>query len=126
MMPSPFPGMDPYLEHPGWWPDFHATFITNLCYAIRRLLPKHYAVRIETNLRMIDVEGDDSEQFRPDLSVTQRRSPVSAPGSRSDPPSLEPVIMEMKPETLEVRERRITVQQLPTRSVVTVVEMLSP
>lgn len=26
-MPSRFPGMDPYLEHPGVWPDFHAEFI---------------------------------------------------------------------------------------------------
>ncbi|MFN0055331.1 MAG: DUF4058 family protein [Planctomycetales bacterium] len=22
-MPSPFPGMDPYLEDPGLWPDVH-------------------------------------------------------------------------------------------------------
>ncbi|WP_416223741.1 DUF4058 family protein [Thermoflexus sp.] len=22
-MPSPFPGMDPYLERPDLWPDFH-------------------------------------------------------------------------------------------------------
>ena len=22
-MPSPFPGMDPYLESPDIWPDFH-------------------------------------------------------------------------------------------------------
>ncbi|MGZ3385325.1 MAG: DUF4058 family protein, partial [Isosphaeraceae bacterium] len=23
IMPSPFPGMDPYLEEPGLWPDVH-------------------------------------------------------------------------------------------------------
>ena len=23
-MPSPFPGMDPYLEDPDFWPDVHA------------------------------------------------------------------------------------------------------
>ena len=26
-MSSPFPGMDPYLENPAFWPDFHFTFI---------------------------------------------------------------------------------------------------
>jgi hypothetical protein len=26
-MPSPFPGMDPYLEDPGLWPDFHGELI---------------------------------------------------------------------------------------------------
>ncbi|MBW3540169.1 MAG: DUF4058 family protein [Planctomycetes bacterium] len=29
-MSSPFPGMDPYLEDPAFWPDFHSTFI-NYC-----------------------------------------------------------------------------------------------
>ena len=26
-MPSPFPGLDPYLESQGYWPDFHAALI---------------------------------------------------------------------------------------------------
>ena len=26
-MQSPFPGMDPYLESPAFWSDFHSTFI---------------------------------------------------------------------------------------------------
>ena len=29
-MPSPFPGMDPYLENPEIFPDFHDSFITYL------------------------------------------------------------------------------------------------
>jgi hypothetical protein len=29
-MPSPFPGMDPYLENPEIFPDFHDSFVT--CY----------------------------------------------------------------------------------------------
>jgi len=27
-MPSPLPGMDPYLEHPRSWPNFHHRLIT--------------------------------------------------------------------------------------------------
>ncbi len=27
-MPSPFPGMDPYLESPDWFPDLHGSLIT--------------------------------------------------------------------------------------------------
>jgi hypothetical protein len=26
-MPTPFPGMDPFLEHPAWRSDFHDRFI---------------------------------------------------------------------------------------------------
>ena len=30
-MRSPFPGMDPYLETPTLWSDFHASFIRHSC-----------------------------------------------------------------------------------------------
>ena len=29
-MPSPFPGMDPYLEAPGIWPDLHERLETGI------------------------------------------------------------------------------------------------
>ena len=29
-MPTPFPGMDPYVEHPGLWPDMHNGLIAEL------------------------------------------------------------------------------------------------
>jgi hypothetical protein len=29
-MPSPFPGMDPYLEHPALWPDVHDSVLAAL------------------------------------------------------------------------------------------------
>ena len=33
-MPSPFPGMDPYVERPAIWPDFHNRLITFICGAL--------------------------------------------------------------------------------------------
>ena len=33
-MPSPFPGMDPFLELPGFWLDFHSRFMNVWCEAI--------------------------------------------------------------------------------------------
>ena len=38
-MPSPFPGMDPYLEISGDWRDFHATFIAHCRDTLNELLP---------------------------------------------------------------------------------------
>ena len=46
-MPSPFPGMDPYLEHPEWWPAVHTNLIVELQYALVPLLPAQYYVTIE-------------------------------------------------------------------------------
>jgi hypothetical protein len=41
-MPSPFPGMDPYLESPDWFPSLHDGLITFLVGALMRRLPEPY------------------------------------------------------------------------------------
>ncbi len=45
-MRSPFPGMDPYLESPALWSDFHASFITYWRDALIDCLPDNYEARI--------------------------------------------------------------------------------
>ena len=41
-MASPFPGMNPYLEHPQLWPEVHHRLITAIAIAIQpALLPKY-------------------------------------------------------------------------------------
>lgn len=49
-MPSPFPGMNPYLEQNDSWPDFHQSF---LLFARESLTPQvgpNYLVKIEMRL----------------------------------------------------------------------------
>src|SRR5436305_1233328 len=46
-MLSPFPGMDPYLEDPGIWPDFHTTFYVELKRSLNRILPPGYMAKID-------------------------------------------------------------------------------
>ena len=46
-MPSPFPGMDPYLEDPAYWADFHHRFIDDLSDAIAAKLPGNYFTKID-------------------------------------------------------------------------------
>ena len=43
-MKSPFPGMDPYLENPAIWSDFHPTFINYWREQIADVLPDNYDV----------------------------------------------------------------------------------
>ena len=38
-MPSPFPGMDPYLESPDGFPDLHGDPMTHMKGALQRSLP---------------------------------------------------------------------------------------
>ncbi len=46
-MPSIFPGMDPYLEAPWIWPDFHNSFADEIRRILNELLPKHYFAQLE-------------------------------------------------------------------------------
>ena len=45
-MPSPFPGMDPYLEIPDWFPDLHDGLIFCLKESLQNLLPESYYMSI--------------------------------------------------------------------------------
>ena len=49
-MPSPFPGMDPYLEGPDIWPDFHAAFACELSAFLNQHLPLSSYARLQRRL----------------------------------------------------------------------------
>src|SRR5438067_3893454 len=61
-MPSPFPGMNPYLEQSGLWRGFHNTFLVYLRAALTPLIVPRYYVELEESL-YIDPEPDDRELF---------------------------------------------------------------
>jgi hypothetical protein len=46
-MASPFPGIDPFLESQGLWPDFHLTFLVKFSQALMDQLPEPYSARID-------------------------------------------------------------------------------
>ena len=41
-MLSPFPGMDPYLESPDWFPGLHDSLIVFMKGTLQRSLPESY------------------------------------------------------------------------------------
>src|SRR4051812_30638924 len=45
-MPSPFPGMDPYLENEKLWPVFHHQFVTCLYQILVPALTDRYKARV--------------------------------------------------------------------------------
>lgn len=47
-MPSPFPGMDPYLEHPEFFPGFHDRLINQISDALQATLSPPYYAEIAT------------------------------------------------------------------------------
>jgi hypothetical protein len=74
-MPSPFPGMDPWLERPMVFPDLHNSLITYFKAALHAVLPKGYAVSAANRL-WVDVES----RREPDVSVFGPPAPAPESG----------------------------------------------
>lgn len=66
-MPSPFPGMDPYLEHPAIFPGLHDSFVTYLREALQSHLPQPYFADIGDR---VWVEISD-RYIGPDVNILQ-------------------------------------------------------
>ena len=126
-MPSPFPGIDPYLESQGLWPDFHARFIPALCDAINEQLPDSYVALIDERMNLVNLPEGEARLFRPDVSVLSRgESHAQAASARGQGTlALEPVTIALK-YLEEFREIFIEILHRPDQKVVTVLELLSP
>jgi hypothetical protein len=61
-MPSPFPGMDPFLENQEW-EDFHTTFNTVLREQLAPTLRPDYLVRVERRV-YLEHPGTEPETMR--------------------------------------------------------------
>src|SRR5712671_3221610 len=69
-MPSPFPGMNPYLET--IWHDFHEKFLpAAAAYLVPQVRPR-YIVLIDENVYLHDIPQEERRLIgRPDLSVVR-------------------------------------------------------
>jgi hypothetical protein len=75
-MPSPFPGMDPFLEGPDYFPDLHDSLINYLQELVQPRLPQPYFAKKGRRIWLEHVE----RPVGPDLYVVHRRaSPARDP-----------------------------------------------
>lgn len=126
-MPSPFPGMDPYIERPAIWPDFHDRLVVHIQGALQPLLKPKYVAILQDRLYLTDIE----RPVLPDVAVvtTGRPSVSRQPNVRGAVAVLEPdpareYVLQREEE---VREPYLTIVEPTARDrVVTSIEVLSP
>lgn len=119
-MPSPFPGMDPYLENPATWRDFHATMITYIREALQPHLLPNYRARIEERIQI----HASRRGFYPDVTIIRPPQPQH---SRSDGGVAvldEPYLVKWFEE--DWWEPYIEIVHHQSGEVTTVIELLSP
>jgi Protein of unknown function (DUF4058) len=124
-MLSPFPGMDPYLEDPAFWPDFHLRFINHWCEAVADVLPEPYEARLDERVHLVQMSPEVIKLIYPDVSVSHGQPSGRSASAPSGTALLEPVTIPH--EFLEeVRDTRIEILHRPERSLVAVLKLLSP
>lgn len=130
-MPSPFPGMDPYLEDPSVWEEFHHTFITECMYFLSARLPETYIAKIDERVELISRGDEAATQYVPDIAVAQEQD---ARGPRGKEPAdngggvalaVTPITIPSA-DSLEVKEGYINILRLPERKLIASIELLSP
>ena len=125
-MPSPFPGMDPYLESPAFWSDFHASFCTYWRDALADCLPGNYEARIDEKVNVVESSSPPrKKRIEPDVAITQRGPSQGMASAPSGVATLEPVTLSLVIEE-EIHERHIEILHRPDRTLVAVLELLSP
>ena len=78
-MPSPFPGMNRYLENPLFWSEVHHRLITAIADAIEPSIPPNYRVAMEQRTYLSD-QSDSILVGIPDVAVFSSKS-VGSPSS---------------------------------------------
>lgn len=127
-MPSPFPGVDLFLEDQDYWKEFHSKYISYIQEAIAERVPDAYEVRIEERLSlMYEPDPDFNRKDWRDVAVVRSAGPSRMGPEPSGTITLEPVTLSLPRYRLEeVIEHRIEIRRFPDRELVTVVELLSP
>lgn len=120
-MPSPFPGMDPYLETMDLWPDVHHQLISEIHGLLNQRLRPHYVARITLRTYVSDQDdpGRDAENADYYRSVGTNNQQSSA----SIIP--EPLKISLLLDD-EIEEARLEIRHLESASLATVIEILNP
>lgn len=127
-MPSPFPGMDPYIEQPALWSDFHSNLASEVQARLNQRIQPLYFARLTAYVtyEVVEVMGVAKRHgIRPDVSVWQPQPPKGelSAGLATITPALATsrIPLELPLDLYSVEIRTTDLQQL-----ITIIEILSP
>ena len=126
-MPSPFPGMDPYIEQPGIWQDFHNNLASEIQARLNpKIRPRYYA-SLEAYVVYESIEIGTSGAGRPDVGVVSMRETTAAyePALVSPAATATPVESRIALDE-PLKLHTVEVHTVGDRRLVTSIEILSP
>lgn len=129
-MPTPFPGMDPYLERWGLWEEIHTNLIVSIQHFLTPLLRPKYRVAVEQRTYLSLVPAEAKLIGKPDVMVVMA-SPAGVPtGAASlavaEAAVADPPLPGELPMAEEIIERHLEIRDTATHEVITAIGILSP
>jgi hypothetical protein len=125
-MPSPFPGMDPYLENPSRWPEFHGALLFCFRAALNAVLPPRYVASVDLHVWLHEPDAETRTRIgKPDVYLTDQPG-TTGPASGGATATLPAPAVVLLPVVRRVGPRYLRILDSLDRRVVTVVELLSP
>ncbi len=124
-MPSPFPGMDPYIEDPQLWSDFHGNLAPEIQGRLNQQIQPRYFARLTPYVTYEVVKVAEVRGVRPDVGVWQPQ-PASGEGL-AGVATITPAPVESQVALeLPLRLYSVEIRTTDTQQLVTVIEILSP
>src|SRR5438034_9382361 len=74
-MPSPFPGMDPFIEAPELWSDFHNDLPAEIRASLNRIIRPRYFAGLVPYVTYEVIEVAQARSIYPDGAITQPQPP---------------------------------------------------
>jgi hypothetical protein len=125
-MPSPFPGMNPYLERDIAWHDFHERFLILGAGIIGAQVRPNYVVKVDDHIFVHEVLVESRQPVgRADLGIVPTHQSV-VPNPIGNLAVLEAPAHIRVPDGDVTREAFLEIRDRHSHEVVTVVELLSP
>jgi Protein of unknown function (DUF4058) len=125
-MPTPFAGMDPYLEHPGLWEDVHTRLIVAIADVLGPQVRPRYRVAMERRTYLAVLMPDEYELVgKPDVLIASS-SEAALPAAVTATSTIGAPYVGELPMPDEVVERYLEVRDVATGEVITAIEILSP
>jgi Protein of unknown function (DUF4058) len=127
-MSSPFPGMNPYLEHPDLWSEVHNRLIVAIADEITSHLSQKYRVAIEKRTYKFDSE-DSLLIGIPDVAIFKAKKTDLSTGKTAVmtlPETENKSVTVTLPLPLEIKEGYLEIREVSTGKVITVIEVISP
>ena len=126
-MPTPFPGMDPYLERPGIWQQVHADLIVDIRRFLTPQVRPRYYVAIEQLTYLTIISPLEQRVGVPDVLVvaTPPSPSLTTSATAAMATDVQPLVAEL-PQPEEVQQRYLEIRDTATHTVITTIEILSP